>query len=192
MLSIKKTLFILLTMMPFLSHAQQTNHNERTNYGEASLETMRTLDLLTILDFMNKNKTMDIQDVAGICSLPNQINMYGSEHRVMDKLLSNNGLDKSYFVKIGYVNIDCGDTNFIIDAMARDSTIFVKWLDYGFDLNRPVQYKGMVGTPIDIGFYNLNRAEKEKKGLWRKNISYLKKRGFKSCKELGIKCSIDS
>ncbi len=186
MLNIKKTLFVAFTFLSFCTHADKATCN-----GEASLEVMRKDDLLTISNFIRKNKTMNIKDVAGICALPNQINMYGSEHDVMDKVLSINGLDKDYFVKRGFVNIDCGDTNFIIDAMARDSQVFIKWLDYGFDLNRPLQYKGKIGTPIDIAFYKLNSVPQNEKGLWRKNISYLKKRGYKSCKDLGIRCSID-
>lgn len=175
----------------FFCFSSLTIAAKQTALGEASLDILRQSGVITVSDFVRKNKTMNIKDVAGICALPRQINMYGREHDIMDKVLAINGLDKEYFINIGFVNIDCGDTNFIIDAMERDTVTFKKWLDYGFDLNRPVQYKGKVGTPIDIGFYMLNSVLQNENGLWRKNISYLKRRGFKSCKELGIKCSID-
>lgn len=180
-----------LLLAVFVIFFSATIAAEQTAVGEASLDILRQSGVITVSDFVRKNKTVNIRDVAGICSLPNNINVYGREHYLMDHLIIKHNLDKEDFKKIGYVNMDCGENNFIIDAMARDSEIFIKWLDYGFDLNRPLQYKGKVGTPIDIGFYMLNSVPQNEKGLWRKNIAYLKKRGFKSCKELGIKCSID-
>ncbi|EQC48084.1 hypothetical protein [Bacteriovorax sp. Seq25_V] len=186
MITIKKSLIVALSFLSILVIADEPTCN-----GEASLDVMRKDDLITISNFIRKNKTVNIKDVAGLCKLPNQINMYGRAHWLMDEMIKDNGLNKDDFKRRGYVNVDCGDTNFIIDAMARDSEIFIKWLDYGFDLNRPLQYKGKVGTPIDIGFYMLNSVPQNEKGLWRKNIAYLKKRGFKSCKDLGIRCSID-
>lgn len=186
MFKIKKSLIVALSFLSFLANAGEANCN-----AEASLDVLGKCDLITIPDFIRKNKTVDIGDVVGICSLPNETNTYSRAHWLMDEMIKDNGLKKEEFKKKGYVNVDCGDTNFIIDAMARDSEIFIKWLDYGFDLNRPLQYKGKVGTPIDIGFYMLNSVPQKEKGLWRKNIAYLKKRGFKSCKDLGLRCSID-
>jgi len=65
-------------------------------------------------------------------------------------------------------------------------------IDFGINFNRPITYRGKVGTFLDIALYRYKQLEGIDAVNLGTSIRKLKKLKFKTCKELSIKCSIDT
>ncbi|MBB1270910.1 hypothetical protein [Shewanella sp. SR44-3] len=158
--------------------------------GEASLEVMQEANLISIANFMRKNRTIDGSHISELCRMHTKAYLNGKEGFILESILKENKLDIESFKDVGFVNVDCGSENFIAHAMEENFNTFTSWIEYGINMNRPIIYRGLVGTPLDIAFYMIEKNP-ERLGHWRSIASTLLRNGFKKCKDLKIKCSID-
>ncbi|WP_434951741.1 hypothetical protein ACRWQL_19600 [Shewanella sp. HL-SH4] len=170
-------------------------YNPTDYLGEASVEVMKTVPLLTINNFSRKNKTMDLLHINDICRMTTQDSMTGKEASVIDTILRRENIDKKHFQEVGFVNVDCASNNFIVDAMIKSIPTLDKLIEYGFNFNRPLQYQGKVGTVLDVAALMMEKYKAEGNDeqfrQWRMRYGKFKRKKYLTCKEQGIKCSID-
>lgn len=185
-------IFKILVLTIFINSAFAVDEECRGTdcIGEASLEVMQGSSLITVANFMRKNRTMSTLDINTLCRMNKQFDFVGREIKVMESILKDNNMDVENFKEVGFVNADCGNINFVAKAMEDSLFTFRKWVDFGINMNRPIIFKGKVGTPLDIAMYMIENDPK-RVGHWREAARTLLLNKFKKCKDLNIKCSID-
>lgn len=186
---------LVLTIATFRLAFGGFEYNPTDCIGEASLEVMKDSGIITINNFLRKNKTMDFRHINDICGLRSHTSMVGKEASALDTILKRENMDKKHFQDVGFVNVDCGLNNFIVDTMINSVGTLDRFIAYGFNFNRPLQFDGKVGTVLDVAAYMMDKykAEGNDEGFrqWRMRYAKFKRKKYLTCKEQGIKCSID-
>lgn len=192
MTKFSKGLLLLIFMANVF--AQSEINDETVCDASSSLEVLRKDKIITIENFIKANKEITIDDSLNICSIVGTSGYKQSIDNDFDLLLEKNKINKSYFKERGYVNIKCYGKNILVLALYDDPVTFSRFLNYGLNPNRPLQYDNLVGTPLDFAKYEFDKAKAAGKNPaeWFTRMRILKEKGGKSCKELGLKCSIDS
>lgn len=161
--------------------------------AESTLEVMRNDDLVSIANFVNINKEMKNKKLLlSLCEMQNNTMAAGNFNYFLDEILKENDINKERFKSNLYVNVKCFKNNFIVEAMEGNLESLKEFINYGFNLNRPILWNGKVGTLIDIAMFNFKKSTQPKdKSHWMTAVQILKKNKVQSCKELKLKCSID-
>lgn len=186
-------LLLLLSLITVNIFADSDINDDTICDASSSLEIMRKDKLISIENFIKANKEMSGSESITICALLNNGKSENIINAEINHILEKNKIDRKYFEDRGYANVQCFGNNFLVQAMYKDEISFNIFLKYGLNLNRPLKYDKKVGTPLDFAFYEYNKLKNAGKspGKWHAQISRLKQKGAKTCKELGLKCSID-
>lgn len=176
-----------------LSAAEIVRKDDSIIDASLPLDVLRMDKLITIDDFVRANKEITIDDSLNICSIVGTSGYKQSIVNDFEDLLYKNRIDRDYFKDRGYINIKCYGKNILVLAMYDDPVTFSRFLKYGLNPNRPVQYDNLVGTPFDFAKLKFEQVKSagQNPGEWFTRMRILKEMGGKSCKELGLKCSID-
>lgn len=187
-------LLLLLSLISVNIFADSDINDDTICDASSSLEVMRKDKLITIENFVKANKEMRAVEATTICGLMNNRKSEQIINIEINHILEKNDIDRKYFEDRGYANVQCFGNNFLLQALYDDEITFNIFLKYGLNLNRPLKYGKKVGTALDFAFYEYNKLKKAGKspGRWHALITKLKQKGTKTCKELGLKCSIDT